>query len=124
MLVALAVVTAYSHLTLHLRVCDDIVARVGTQPTVRSCRPLEVTDAPVILILILALGLILPDVQKITIAGVLELERKVDQQEQRVEHLASRIDMIVSTRSAANVSIGSFSKPCRPTSVLALTRGS
>jgi hypothetical protein len=108
LILALAVVTAYSHLTSHLRVCEDIVARVGTKATVLSCRPLDVTDAPVIFVLILALLCILPDMQRIGIAGVVDLERRVDQQQQRVEHLASRIEMIVSTRSSANVNIGSF----------------
>lgn len=66
------------------------------------------TDAPVILVLILAVACILPDMQRVRIAGVVELERRMDQQQQRVEHLASRIDTIVSSRSSANVSIGNF----------------
>lgn len=99
-----AVVVAISALTPHLRVCDDIVARVGSKPTFTSCQPLEITAAPVILILILALGFILPDVRRISIAGVVELEREVREQQQRVEQLASRIDLIVSSKSSSNVS--------------------
>ena len=101
----LAVALSISALTSQLRVCDDIVARVGSQPAVRSCRPLEITDAPVILILLLALGFVLPDVRKISIAGVVELEREVHEQERRIEQLGSRIDMLVSSVASSRASI-------------------
>src|ERR1700733_16168037 len=38
--------------TSYLHICDDEVARVGHVPLVRSCRPLSVTDGPMLAILI------------------------------------------------------------------------
>jgi hypothetical protein len=105
LLVALAVALAYSALTPHLRVCDDIVARVGSKATAASCEPLGITAAPVVVVLILALGLILPDVRKVSIAGVVELEREVREQEQRVERLASKIETVAAAKSSAQVNV-------------------
>jgi len=94
----------FSALISHLRVCDDIVVRVGVKPTVQSCEPLEVTSTPVVLILLLALGFILPDMRRVSIAGVVELEREVHEQERRVDQLGNRIDMIVSSKASSSLS--------------------
>ena len=58
LLVLLLAVTTISALTPHLRVCD--VGGTG-------CRPLAISDAPVLLGLVLALGVILPDVQRLRV---------------------------------------------------------
>lgn len=45
-----------SSLTSHLRVCDTV-----------ACRPLEPTDAPIVLTVLLAAGLMLPDLKRFKI---------------------------------------------------------
>lgn len=113
LLAALIVATTVSHLTPHWRVCDDVVVRVGTLPTVRSCRPLAITDTPVVLGLIFIIGLIAPDFRRISVAGVLELEREVHDQERRLEALAAKIDVLTINATSARASV-TFAQPLPP----------
>lgn len=64
-LAALIVITSISAFTGALRVCEDT-----------TCRPLSLTDPPVILGILLALGFLLPDVQTLRIgADGVEIEK-------------------------------------------------
>ena len=113
-LVTLIVLTLLSALTPHLRVCDEVVARVGTLPTIRTCRPLELTDLPVVLGLILIIGLVAPDFKRVSIAGVVELEREVREQGHRVENLAGKIEQLTISASSARASINYYERPLPP----------
>jgi hypothetical protein len=97
----LVAVVVWSNLTGHLRVCDDLVARVGSQPVVRSCRPLSTTDAPVIALFVFIGALFFPDLTSIKIAGVVELAREVKQQETRTESLERKFDILSVNMNAA-----------------------
>ena len=88
--VALTVASSFAHDS-PLRQCQDVVATVGEAPVVETCRPLSVTDGPVLLLLTVFLVLLLPDVKSIKIAGVLELEREVKETRTEVEVLGSRV---------------------------------
>jgi len=85
------------------RVCEDVVARVGKQPAVRSCRPLSITDAPVLLGLLLFVILILPDFTRISIVGFLALERKVAVQEDKTRFLESQVVALQTVQASASV---------------------
>jgi len=77
-----------SFLTPYLHTCDDQVARVGRLALVQSCRPLSVTDPPVLAMLIAA-GLLLfslfPDLSALEIFGVFRLERQLKEQAEEQE---------------------------------------
>lgn len=78
--------------TRHLHICDDQVARVGNTALVRSCRPLSVTDAPMLAILVIAGVLLLPtDLSVLEIPGVLRLERQLKEQAKRQDDMAAMI---------------------------------
>lgn len=94
------VLTLVSSLTSSLHTCVDQIARVGTVATVRTCDPLSITDAPILVLLIAAVALLVPDLMKhltgIEIPGVLRIERKVEEQAKRQEdilRLIQRIDV-------------------------------
>jgi hypothetical protein len=106
-LIAAAAVSALSP---HLRVCDDIVVSVGSQPTALTCRPLEATDTVVILGLILIVGLVTPDFRRVSVAGILELEREVQEQESRIDGLAAKVEMLTVNASSSHATI-LFSPP-------------
>jgi len=105
LLVALIVILTYSYMTPHLRSCDDVVVRVGQTPTVQSCHPMSITDAPVILVLVLALGIIAPDVKRVSIGGVIELERNIREQERRTERLEGKLEIIAAATASAATTI-------------------
>lgn len=99
------VLTLLSSLTSRLQTCVDQVARVGTVPAVRTCDPLSITDAPILVLLIGALVLLVPDLMKcmtaFEIPGVIRIERKVEEQGRRQEdilRLIQRIDVSQSQR--------------------------
>jgi hypothetical protein len=113
-LAILIILTLVSSLTPHLRVCDEIVAQVGAAPTVRTCRPLELTDLPVVLGLILIIGLVAPDFKRVSIAGVVELEREVREVGGQVENLAGKIEQLSISASSARASINYYERGLPP----------
>jgi hypothetical protein len=71
-----------------------VVAQVGEDPVVQLCRPLRASDAPVLLILLLFVSLVLPDFTKVSIAGFLDLERKVEKQEERTREVERSLNQM------------------------------
>ena len=94
--VGLVVVTAISALGPHLRVCVDGV----------GCRPLTITDAPVLLGLVLALGVISPDVRRLRVGpeGVdltrdtVDPEDDLPEEQERLEVKAERFETEIERR--------------------------
>lgn len=74
-----------------LQVCATDLANVGTVAAVRVCRAPSVADPVFLGPLILIVLLLLPDVTRIGIAGVLELERTVSEQKVRTENLENSV---------------------------------
>jgi hypothetical protein len=74
-----------------LQTCDDQIARVGGAGLVRSCRPLSITDAPALAILVVAGIFLLPDLSALEIFGVFRLERQLKEQARRQEDIAAMI---------------------------------
>lgn len=89
------VVTWISFETSYLQVCSDHIARVGNAPLVRSCDPLGLTDAPLLVLLGAAVLLLLPDVSSLEIPGILRLERRIEAQVDRQEKIAEEIKNLV-----------------------------
>jgi hypothetical protein len=54
---------------------------------VSACRPMQITDGPIVMGLLVVVLLILPDFSKISIAGFLDLERKLEEQEDRTRQI-------------------------------------
>jgi hypothetical protein len=81
LVVTCLVLTLLSSLTSSLRTCVDQIAMVGTVPAVRTCDPLSITSAPIMVLLIAAVVLLVPDlmkyVGKINIAGLIGIEAAV-----------------------------------------------
>ena len=95
-------------------VCRDEIAQVGSSPTVRTCRPMELTDPPFVLIAIAIVALVVPGISKFAIPGLLEIEREVSRQGTRQDQLASDIAdirMVQSVRQQVvqSVSVGFLS---------------
>ena len=92
------VLTLVSSLTSSLHTCVGQIARVGTVPTVQTCDPLSITDAPILVLLIGAVALLVPDLMKhltgLEIPGVLRIERKVEEQGRRQEDILRLIQQI------------------------------
>jgi hypothetical protein len=65
-------------------VCGDELATTGGQGVVRLCRPLAITDPPILGALLLILLLLLPDLSEIGIPGFLSLKRQVQEQESKL----------------------------------------
>ena len=80
-----------SFLTSHLQTCDDQVARVGNAALVKSCRPMAVTDAPVLTLLIVAGLLLWPELAALEIFGVFRLERRLEEQAKRQEDIVAMV---------------------------------
>lgn len=90
--------------TSHLRACGDLVARVGSAPLVPSCRPLSVTDAPMLAVLIVAAVLLLPELSALEIPGVIRLERQLKEQARRQDDIVAAIHRLeVSQNQQVNV---------------------
>jgi hypothetical protein len=68
--VVLIAITLVSLWTTHLRVC--VTGEAAT-----TCRPLELTDPPIVLTVLLVLGLAFPDIKTLKLPGGFELERDV-----------------------------------------------
>lgn len=80
--------------TPYLHICDDQVARVGGAALVRSCRPLSITDAPMLALLVGAGVLLLPDVSALEIPGVLRLEKQLKETARRQEDLVAMVQRL------------------------------
>lgn len=77
------------------RICrEDAVRSASDTQIVEVCGPLLVTDAPMVVSLILGVLLLAPDFQRVTIPGVLELESKVEAQARRQDVLEQRIGLL------------------------------
>jgi hypothetical protein len=72
-------------------VCDDEIARVGTTPLVESCRPLTMTDAPALAVLIIVGVLLLPELSVLEIPGFLRIERELKEQAKRQDDILATI---------------------------------
>jgi hypothetical protein len=81
--------------TSYLQVCTDQIVRVGNAPLVRSCDPLSLTDAPLLVLVGAAVLLLLPDVSSLEIPGILRLERRIESQVNRQEKIAEEIKNLV-----------------------------
>jgi hypothetical protein len=91
LLVGLLAIAASSSLAERPRVCEEQLAQVGTQPIARSCRPVQATDPPFILGVLVILALVLPDFSKIEILGFLSLQRRLQEQEERQTGLETQL---------------------------------
>lgn len=93
------------------RVCEETSTTTeGKISTTKKCRPIVVTDAPIVLLTILMTALVAPDLAKIKIAGLLEVERKIDEQKATVAEISHKID-ILSVKAEASASSGVFMGP-------------
>lgn len=90
--------------TRYLHTCEDVVARVGTVPLVPSCRPLSLTDTPMVAMLILAGILLFPELSALEIPGVVRLERQLKEQARRQEDIVAAIHRLeISQHQQVNV---------------------
>lgn len=80
--------------TSYLHTCEDLVARVGRAPLATSCRPLSVTDGPIIALLVVAGVLLLPEVSVLEIPGVIRLERELREQGERQRDIMAAINRL------------------------------
>jgi hypothetical protein len=74
-----------------LHVCDDEIARVGSTALVKTCRPLAITDAPMLAVLVIVGILLFPDLSALEIPGVLRVERKLEQQARRQDEIVATV---------------------------------
>jgi hypothetical protein len=58
---AALVLTLISSFTSYLQTCEEQIARVGTMPAVRTCGPMSITDAPILILFVAAGVLLLPE---------------------------------------------------------------
>lgn len=79
--------TLTSSLTPYLQTCTDQIARVGKVPIVRSCDPMSITSVPVLIPLIAALILLLPDISSFELLGILRIAGKLDEQGRRQDEI-------------------------------------
>jgi hypothetical protein len=59
----------------------------------------------VILGLILVAGLIARDFRRVSVAGILELEREVQEQERRIDGLVAKVEMLTINASSAHATV-------------------
>lgn len=88
------VVAWVSYQTPYLQACSDQIARVGNSPLIRSCEPLSLVDAPMLVLLVAGVILLLPDLTAIEIPGFLRLERQVAEQGRRQDELFRMIQEV------------------------------
>lgn len=75
----------------YLHTCDDEVARVGSAALATSCRPLSISDAPTLALLVGAGALLLPDLTALEIPGLFRLERQLKEQDVRQQERQAEI---------------------------------
>lgn len=119
-----------SFLTPYLHVCDDQVAEVGSAALVQSCRPLSVTDPPILAMLIAAgvlLFSLLPDLSALEIFGVFRLERQIKEQakEQSKQHedtidAIRRLEVSVSQRVSQQLHVNLVAEQTAETAAKAI----
>jgi hypothetical protein len=97
------VLTLLSSLTPDLHTCTEQIARVGTVPEVRTCDPLSITAAPVLVLLIGSVALLTPDLMKYAttfeIPGIIRIEKQVEEQGKRQEDILRLIQQIEVSQS-------------------------
>lgn len=94
LLVGLAVAATVSGFTPHLRVCAE---GAGGVP---SCRPMDLSDLHVVTILVVVALLLLPDLSKVKIGGLLELERMVADTSRKVEVADAKLERVLQQMAA------------------------
>jgi hypothetical protein len=87
----LVLVSSFTH---SVQTCTDQIARVGTVPTVRSCEPMSITAAPIIVLLVGTVLLLLPDVSSVEIPGVVRIENQIKEQARRQDELIGLVQNI------------------------------
>lgn len=92
------VVVWVSFQTPYLRTCDDQIARVGGAALARSCRPLSITDAPTLALLVGAAVLLFPDLSALEIPGLFRLERQLKEQTKRQDEIVAMIHRLEVTQ--------------------------
>lgn len=103
-LLAWVVVAWVSYQTPYLHSCSEQVVRVGSSPLVRSCDPLSLLDAPMLVLLVAAVLLLVPDMSAIEVPGILRLERQVAEQSRRQDELSRMFqDLKLDIRSHQNI---------------------
>lgn len=85
------VVLWISFQTPYLHTCDDQVARVGSAALATSCKPLSISDAPTLALLVAACVLLLPDLSAVEIPGLFRLERQLKEQDVRQQERQAEI---------------------------------
>jgi hypothetical protein len=114
LLVATLVVGVLSQTIDDWAVCHQEIAR-SDPVSVDVCRPLNLSDVPIALGIGLGLLFLLPDVRRVSVAGILELETKVKNQADRQDVLERQIQMISSQtqsmRSKVEVYVGQTLPP-------------
>lgn len=87
-----------------VRVCGDSLAATGGAGVVTICRPLSLTDPAVLTGALLTLLLLLPDLQSLKIAGLVELQRTAEQTREQVDEVRAQLVALtsVSAATAAN----------------------
>jgi hypothetical protein len=81
------------------QVCSEELVGSGQQTTVEICRPLELTDPPVVIGFLLALGPLAPDIGKLQLGGLLTLERRVHEAEQAQKELSGQVQALAISQS-------------------------
>lgn len=103
--VAALVLTLISNFTPHLQACAEQIARVGTTPSVRTCDPMSIDTAPILILFIAAGVLLLPEWSVFEIPGVLRLEKQVREQAQRQEEILHLLQSITVSQNQ-NLTVG------------------
>ena len=90
--------------------------------SVEVCRPLNLTDPPIALGLALGLILLLPDLRRLSIAGVVELETKVNEQAARQDTLERQLHLLMmSQRQSQDNRVQFFAPPLPESADVAAT---
>lgn len=94
LLVGLAVAATISGFTPHLRVCAQSADGAG------ECRPMDVSDLHVVTTFVLVALLLLPDLSKVKIGGLIELERTVADTSRKVEVADAKLERVLQQMAA------------------------
>lgn len=104
LLAACLALTLISSLTPYLHTCTDQIARVGNVPIARSCEPMSITSVPVLIPLIAALILLLPDISSFELFGILQIAGKLDEQGRRQDEIL-RLLQNIDLKQTQNLSL-------------------